>query len=234
MNQRIVKRGMGDVSSDYYDYYSDYSSSPYDDPYYYDDSYDDFYDPSQDGGYTKTVKYYPSQIYMDADGYRVDRDGYYLDGDGRPTTTPFQLESPDGGFSGNPISDQSSGDWVDPSEERRLTLILQTQLNQFPSALPRLAVDGNWGSDTQARLEEFQRQHGLTVTGWDDDQTYTVLAAGYTPTTGGGAQQNNNNQSPKPRSNNPFASLTTNEKYALGGGAALLVLVLAMGEHSKK
>ncbi len=129
-------------------------------------------------------------------------------------------------------SDQSNGDdWITLEEDRRLSLILQTQLNQFPSALPRLAVDGNWGADTQARLEEFQQQHGLAVTGLDDDATYTVLAS-YTPT--GGGAQNNNNQPPRQNSQNPFATLTTNEKYVLGGIAALLVVALVMEGHSRK
>ncbi len=127
-------------------------------------------------------------------------------------------------------ADQSNGgDSFDPALERLQTLTMQTQLNQFPSALPRLAVDGNWGANTQARLEEFQQQHGLAVTGLDDDATYTVLAAGYTPT---GGAQNNNNQPPRQNSQNPFATLTTNEKYVLGGAAALIVLALVMEGHS--
>jgi peptidoglycan hydrolase-like protein with peptidoglycan-binding domain len=56
---------------------------------------------------------------------------------------------------------------------------LQQVLNVLPSNLPRLQVDGKYGSLTAARVREFQTQHGFgsLANGVFDDNTAAALEA---------------------------------------------------------
>lgn len=107
----------------------------------------------------------------------------------------------------------SSGVQYDANLQR-----VQQMLNQFPSSLGRLKADGRWGSKTIARLQEFQRQQGLSVTGHWDDATVARLqagtAAGVPPSNNAPPQSNNNVQSnvtapPNNKPPNPGISQST-------------------------
>lgn len=55
---------------------------------------------------------------------------------------------------------------------------LQTELNETGA---HLAVDGDFGPDTQAAVEQFQREHGLAVDGIVGPETTAALAAATKP-----------------------------------------------------
>lgn len=63
---------------------------------------------------------------------------------------------------------------ISDRESLRLT---QKALNDLPSALPKLVEDGLMGPKTVARVEEFQRQNGLLVTGVLTPPTSSLIAA---------------------------------------------------------
>lgn len=110
---------------------------------------------------------------------------------------------------------------------------LQQALNQLSSNLPRLAVDGRWGTKTSARVMEFQRQNGLTQTGSADALTYQMVVAQAAAAGGRGSGSSNRqnvtptvplNYTPTPQPNS--GGLTKYLPLALVG----LVLVVAFTE----
>ena len=52
---------------------------------------------------------------------------------------------------------------------------LQQGLNQLPSALPRLNVDGIYGAKTVGRVKEFQRDNSLVSDGVVGQHTWAML-----------------------------------------------------------
>lgn len=63
------------------------------------------------------------------------------------------------------------------------TRLVQEKLNSFPSALPKLAVDGIFGPKTRARTMEFQKQNGLVADGIVGSRTRAALGISGAPTT---------------------------------------------------
>jgi mannan endo-1,4-beta-mannosidase len=56
-------------------------------------------------------------------------------------------------------------------------ILLQTQLNALPSALPRLLIDGNFGPVTLQRVQEFQTTTSLIVSTTVNAKTWAKLLA---------------------------------------------------------
>lgn len=54
-------------------------------------------------------------------------------------------------------------------------ILLQTRLNALPSELPPLLVDGDFGPVTLERVNEFQTNSNIAVTGIVDDETWAKL-----------------------------------------------------------
>ena len=63
------------------------------------------------------------------------------------------------------------------------TRLVQEKLNSFPSALPKLAVDGIFGPKTRARTMEFQKQEGLVADGIVGSRTRAALGISAAPAT---------------------------------------------------
>lgn len=61
---------------------------------------------------------------------------------------------------------------------------LQTMLRVIAEADPshlRVIPDGIYGTETMAAVSDFQRKHGLPVTGVTDQRTWEAIVAVYTP-----------------------------------------------------
>lgn len=89
-----------------------------------------------------------------------------------------------GGFSNNGPTVRLSGITFAGTLEDALNISpreslrnVQRSLNDLPSALPKLVVDGIMGAKTIARIKEFQRQNNLLETGVLTDPTTSLLAA---------------------------------------------------------
>jgi hypothetical protein len=98
---------------------------------------------------------------------------------------------------------------------------VQAALNNLPSSLARLSVDGVWGSKTSARVAEFQRMNGLPATGTLDATTQQRILSGAS-----GGLFNRLGNAPASSNNNPAA---TNNLFGgspqpqSSGGSSLLI-----------
>lgn len=61
---------------------------------------------------------------------------------------------------------------------------LQTMLRiiaEYDGSIPSVIPDGIYGSQTMAAVSEFQRQHGIPVTGITDQSTWEAIVAAHEP-----------------------------------------------------
>ncbi len=110
----------------------------------------------------------------------------------------------------------SQGHWVD-------TLQADLALLGYPSVGP---MTGNFGSQTQAGVEAFQRENGLPVTGQTNTQTWQDILAGfqltpYLPHTGDADDPNGSGAStPTGGSGSPSVNTTTTTPTSQDGASA--------------
>lgn len=138
----------------------------------------------------------------------------------------------------NPYHRRGMGDWltdlarqnVQQSASNNTAIIWRTQtaLNSFPSAYPKLTVDGVLGPRTKERLIEFQRANRLSATGVIDTATLQKLANRSSAGTSVSPLPNSNgvnlfNPSGAP---SPQPQGTSSTNWILYGAAALLVAVV--------
>jgi hypothetical protein len=103
---------------------------------------------------------------------------------------------------------------------------VQAALNNLPSNLPRLAVDGGWGAKTSARVAEFQRQNGFTSSGVLDPGTSAAILRASPATITPPNAANNNYSNANPFGGTPPPN-TSNSSWMIYGVLAL-VFVFAM------
>lgn len=108
---------------------------------------------------------------------------------------------------------------------------IQARLNELPTNLARLAVDGVWGSKTQARVREFQSFAGLPVTGLLDAATRTKMFSATAPWMGATSAASNKTPTSNPNQTAPGVSnynappppQTDYSSWIIYGGIALIL-----------